>query len=436
MTDRATLLHEVDARFWALGYKPGKPLDPGSAQDQKMIPVWEDIFKKVQAEDNAGKLVLSHLDPKIAQSLSDAAVAHKAAEVHLDAAARATDPRDAQANTDAATTAVQVSLLKTREAAMNQPSTVAPKLVQDAVREIAQAPPPPHAPAADHIAHSQTQNGQMLRPEEDPWDSRYAPKSVSPREQPTRPSKLHEQPPRELLYKETNTRFWNRYNYKPKQRLDMSIPEDQKMAKVWMDIFHEVQREANAGKLTLTPDTAPPPSVPPPQPPAPPPPSPPTRPMRPPMQQPPMGPSMQQPMYPPSRPPMYPPMYPPMRPTPPMGMPQRPPMGMPQRLPMEMPQRPPMGPSDAPGTTPGMPQPSTPTEPSETGPAEEPRRFPWGLIVLGVATAAGITYAVTRKPSRESSRESVASSFPPRKASAGRARTSSSASSSPRGARI
>ena len=75
-----------------------------------------------------------------------------------------------------------------------------------------------------------------------------------PRAQPpAQPSKSpRERPSREILNKETNERFWNRTHYKPGQRLDMSNAEDQKMFKIWMNIFHEVQREANEGKLSIT----------------------------------------------------------------------------------------------------------------------------------------------------------------------------------------
>lgn len=59
-------------------------------------------------------------------------------------------------------------------------------------------------------------------------------------------------PPREVLYKEANARFWRDTRYKPGQNLDMADVQDRKMAKVWMDIFRQVQREANKGRLSFT----------------------------------------------------------------------------------------------------------------------------------------------------------------------------------------
>ena len=55
---RDVLNKETNARFWAqTKYKVGKPLDPKNPLDKAQIPVWNDTFRKVQAEANAGNLV-------------------------------------------------------------------------------------------------------------------------------------------------------------------------------------------------------------------------------------------------------------------------------------------------------------------------------------------------------------------------------------------
>lgn len=337
---RDTLNKETNARFWAqTNYKPGQRLDPNNATDKAMMPVWMDIFHKVQREADAGTLVTTFDHPVVAQNLADAEVANRAAAVHAEAAATSTDPWAVQGNTAAATTAAQIAAQKAREAAAQQPPTVSPAKAQDAAKEAAKSPPPPSAPAADHIAHAQTQT-------------------------PAPPAKPGLSP--DVLYKETNTRFWNRTHYKPGQKLDMSIPEDKRMAKIWVDIYHDVQREANAGTLQLTsPELVP-------QPPAP---QPPTPQPQPPVPVPPMPwPTQMQPQPVPPTP--WPPqMIPPwMRPG--MGMPPQgpmrpmpggmPPGGMPGGAPQEGPQP---GGAPAPGDQQGMPMPTdqAPPGPQDSG---------------------------------------------------------------------
>lgn len=183
---------ETDARFWAQSkYKPGHKLDPKDPTDAKMIPIWMDIYKKVKAEDAAGKLVLTYNHPVVAQHLADAHVADKAAAMHLDAAATAPDPQTAQQNIAAAATAAQVASQKTREAAQLQPPTVSPQLAHAA------------AQASDE---------------------------------------------RTAMLKMTNKLFWESTGYKPGQKLDPKNPQDVKMMPVWMRIFEQVQRERLAQK--------------------------------------------------------------------------------------------------------------------------------------------------------------------------------------------
>ena len=231
---RDILNQETNARFWAqTGYKPGQRLDPKNPLDKAKMPVWMDIFRKVSAEANAGTFVTTYDQPEVAQQLSDATVASTVAAAHVDAAAQAPDPTLAQQHAAAAATAQQVASQRLNEAAANQPPTVSPSLEQAAAREAARTPPPATAPAADQIAHAQIQANGFLQPEQDPWDQRYvkpatpAP-SKSPRERP---------PSRDVLTKETNARFWIRTRYKPGQKLDMSIAEDRRQSRIWMEIL-------------------------------------------------------------------------------------------------------------------------------------------------------------------------------------------------------
>ena len=253
---RDVLNKETNARFWAqTKHKVGKPLDPKNPLDKAKIPVWNDIFRKVQAEASAGRLVTTFDKAEVAQALADAQLANTVAETHVNAAVTA-DPVTAQQHIVAATTAKQVAAIKTEEAAASQPPTVSPQLVADAKREAAKTPPPPHAPAADQIAHAQLQKNVMLLPEEDPWDSRY----VKPREPagppkppPVSPSRSpRERPSQKVINDETNARFWVRTKYKPHEKLNLAIPEDRAKAEIWKQILREVESEANAGRLTLT----------------------------------------------------------------------------------------------------------------------------------------------------------------------------------------
>lgn len=375
---RDILNKETNARFWSqVGLRPGYKLDPKNPTDKAYIPVWKDIFKKVQAEANAGTLVTTYDHPDVAQGVSDAQVANTVAAVHVDAAAQAADPRDVQANTAAALTAARVAAQRLRDAVRQQPPTASPQLVQEAAAEAARTPPPPHAAADDQIAHAQTQ---------------------APTAQPDR-----------RLIDETNARFWDRTNYKRGQKLDMSIAADRKMAKVWMEIFHEVQREAGAGGPPselldpyATPTMPPSSSFPSPGPS-------------------PTGPAPMQfpmPQFPMPRPPMWPRPQPspgprpgprpPMGPLPPMGPQMGPqPIVSPADAPM-----PPMGPPEgAPGVPSGAPDVPTDFPPEVPAPASKKSSI-LKYVAIGVAVVAGgglIYHVGTRRSSRSRSPRAAAS---------------------------
>ena len=233
---------ETDARFWLqTGHNPGEKLDPNNPTDKAFEATWRDVYRKVKAEADANKLRTTYDHPEVVQAISDAAVAHKAAGVHATIAANAPDAATAQDNIAAATTARQIVTLKAREGASKQPPTVSPQLVQDASKEIAKNPPPPEAPASEHIAHVHARDHAH----------RHA-REVHAQAQAQASQVQAQKPSREDLYRETDLRFWQTTHYKPGQKLDRTIPEDLEKAKVWDQIFRQVQREANAGTLVLT----------------------------------------------------------------------------------------------------------------------------------------------------------------------------------------
>lgn len=151
---RDTLMRETDARFFAqVKRTPGQKLDPNNPRDAAYIPVWNDIFHKVEREAREGRLVTTFDHPPVAQALQDAEVANKASAAHLDIAAASSDPVITQENILAAATAGLVSFQKADEAAALQPPTASPTLIEEAGKKAIKTPPPAHAPAEEQIAH-------------------------------------------------------------------------------------------------------------------------------------------------------------------------------------------------------------------------------------------------------------------------------------------
>jgi hypothetical protein len=151
---RDVLNHEANVRFWLqIGYRPLHLLDPNNPTDKAMMPVWWHFYNTVKDEADAGKLVTTYDDPEVQRALADAAVAHKAAAAYVDTAVNAPNGQTQQQNITAATTAQQISTQKLREAAAKQPPSVNPQLVKDAGQQAANNPPPPEAPASEHIWH-------------------------------------------------------------------------------------------------------------------------------------------------------------------------------------------------------------------------------------------------------------------------------------------
>jgi hypothetical protein len=186
-TPRSILQRETDARWWALGYKPGQKLDPNDPQDAKMIPAWNDIYAKVQAEDAAGKLVLTYNNPVVAQKISDAQAADQAAAAHLDTAAA--NPQAAPEHISLAAIAAQVSAQSTREAAQLQPPSVSPKIAHQAARQ---------------------------------------------------------SDPRALLIQATYRAFWQQTHFRPGHQLDPRDPQDARMIPIWLQIYAQLEHAHHA----------------------------------------------------------------------------------------------------------------------------------------------------------------------------------------------
>ncbi len=145
---------EADARFWAqTQYKIGQKLDPKDPADRKMVKVWMDIFAKVQREDRAGELVLTYNHPQVEQHLEDATAAASATRDHLEGAAAAPSRETAQPYLDAAAQSATAMSNAAQAAAMRQPATVSPVVVQAAAQEIARdaGTRPPPAAGADAV---------------------------------------------------------------------------------------------------------------------------------------------------------------------------------------------------------------------------------------------------------------------------------------------
>lgn len=135
-----TLYAEADARFWAqTGYAPGRKLDPSKPADQKMIPVWADIYNKIRAEWAAGKLITTYDHPAVVALVTEAAHEMNTA-AHAIGAALATPPHDPitkNAHADAAQDAHARANDATAKAATYQPPTASPALAQKAADAIA-----------------------------------------------------------------------------------------------------------------------------------------------------------------------------------------------------------------------------------------------------------------------------------------------------------
>jgi hypothetical protein len=253
MTDRAILNAETDARFAAQSGVTHK-LNPSDPTDAALIPLWNQIFAKVQAEDAAGHLVLTYNHPVVAQNLADAHAASQAAAAHLDAAVAAPDPATAQQHVDAATDAANVAKQKAATAASVQPPSADPQVAQAASANAAQQPKPKHGHGHGHkhVAQAQAEGaGAQVAQTQSPGPvtSPDAAPALAPT--PTAPAPAAAHVSRDIIDRETDARFWAT-GYKPGQKLNPNDPQDAKMIPVWLAIYKQVQAEDAAGRLVLT----------------------------------------------------------------------------------------------------------------------------------------------------------------------------------------
>jgi len=213
---------ETDARFWAqTGYKPGVRLSRKDPRDVEMMRVWRGIRDQVQLEFKGGTLVTTFDHPVTSTALSEAAAAHQAATVHLEAAATTPDPAEAAAHVEAAAAHAEAAATRAQEAADVQPPSTSPRLVEEAAAHAAASPPAPEAQAGEHLAHA-----QILA--------------------------AHRPPPLSIVDRETAARFWAQTGYRPGQLLDPTDGADQRMHRLWRAIHQAVQRELEQGRLVIT----------------------------------------------------------------------------------------------------------------------------------------------------------------------------------------
>jgi hypothetical protein len=129
---------ETDARFSIqTGYKPGQKLDPKKPADAAFIPVWLDIYKKVKAEWEAGKLVKTYNHPVVAGAISDAHTLLDAASNSIAAALGTTSVGDNLIHAADAQAAHAQANAVTANAAQYQPPTVDTRKVAQAASQVA-----------------------------------------------------------------------------------------------------------------------------------------------------------------------------------------------------------------------------------------------------------------------------------------------------------
>lgn len=136
------LYAEANARFWlATGYRPGQKLDANKPADVAMMPVYSDIYKKVELEYRNGTLQLTHDTPPVRDAIMTAHdhaanAADQVASAH--AATAAGDTSAAAAHMAGAQHEHDLGQHAAAEGAQYQPPTASPELVHHASHEIQQ----------------------------------------------------------------------------------------------------------------------------------------------------------------------------------------------------------------------------------------------------------------------------------------------------------
>jgi hypothetical protein len=156
---QSRLFDETDARFWAsTGYAPKRKLDPKNPTDAAMIPVWQDIYKKVHAEWASGKLVTTYDHPVVAGLLQEAAheMARAVDSMSAAIATPASDPIAKNAHADDAAAAHDRANAATQKAATYQPPSASPAIAAQAAKHVAA-----QISATNSIAAQAVANGIM-----------------------------------------------------------------------------------------------------------------------------------------------------------------------------------------------------------------------------------------------------------------------------------
>jgi hypothetical protein len=168
---QARLYHETDARFWAQsGYAPGRTLDPKNPTDAAMIPLWNQIYKKVHAEWAAGKLVTTYDHPIVTGLITEAAheMAKAADSIGLALATPASDPVTKNAHAADAAAAHAAANAATTKAATYQPPSaslaVAAQAAQQVARNIAATNTAAAQAVADGIRHATAPDASPAAP--------------------------------------------------------------------------------------------------------------------------------------------------------------------------------------------------------------------------------------------------------------------------------
>ena len=217
VTDPRVLVEETNTRFWVdTGYKPNQRLDMTNAEDQKMAKAWREIFDVVKAEDAAGALVLTYNDPEVIQKLAEVQATDSAAAEHIEAGISATEETERQQHAQAASDYLDAGIAKLKELTGIQPPSVSNETIAETLSDEA-----PVTSAPDAVAHFKK--------------FKQVSDSV-----------------KRMLFDEANARFWANTDYKRGKRLDPGNPMDLKQMPVWWNFYQQVQQEYEDGTFKAT----------------------------------------------------------------------------------------------------------------------------------------------------------------------------------------
>jgi len=220
---------ETDARFHAqTGYKPGMPLDLKDSSDRAMSKVWLDVHAQVAGENDAGKMVRTFDEPRVAEHLDHAKVAHLAAINHMVGASSAKDNAHLELHLRAAKEANTISRESCAAAAEFQPPSVTKFILDQALAEVSKTAP--LEPTEVPVITSGAEEGPVMAPTEQPQanqptgpvmpgDPEWVDYADSP---PTAPTEQRPDPIPGMLAPENDP--WDE-RYKPPMQADSPPPQ-------------------------------------------------------------------------------------------------------------------------------------------------------------------------------------------------------------------